>query len=153
MTNYILHTNMDAHHYIVLPKLLLQYSVVQSWKKRGKRVGKIADFGPLSPQVLVPRQFVRVCHSVNMKYGVQENNVAVTPLHNCGKCCSQFLDILQRLKISHMFIYREIKNLHELWRVEDRAQLGCLKSLRAQATTKTVQEWIRRNLLWKKITS
>jgi hypothetical protein len=79
--------------------------------------------------------------------------VAVTPLHNGGKCCSQILDILKRLKISHMFIYRAIKNLEELWRVQDRAQLGHLKSLRAQATIKTMQEWIRRNLLWKKITS
>jgi hypothetical protein len=48
-----------------------------------------------------------------------------------------------------MFIYRTIKQHEELWRVEDRAQLGCLKSLRAQATIRTVQEWIRRNLLWK----
>jgi len=46
-----------------------------------------------------------------------------------------------------MFIYWEIKHYKELWRVEDRAQSGCLRSVRAEATIKTVQEWIRQNLL------
>ena len=48
-----------------------------------------------------------------------------------------------------MFIYWSIKRYEELWRVEDRAQSGCLKSLRAQVAIKIVQEWIRWNLLWK----
>ena len=44
-----------------------------------------AVFGLLSLQVLVPRQFPRVCHSVNMECGVRGNHVAVVTLHNCGK--------------------------------------------------------------------
>ena len=52
-----------------------------------------------------------------------------------------------------MFIYPAIKHYKELWRVEDRAQSGCLKSVRAEATIKTVQERIRQNLLWKQIMS
>ena len=48
-----------------------------------------------------------------------------------------------------MFIYWAIKHYEELWRVEDRAQSGRLKSLRAQAAIRTVQEWICQNPLWK----
>ena len=53
-----------------------------------------------------------------------------------------------------MFIYWAIKRYEELWRVEDRAdraQSGRLKSVRAQATIKTVREQIHRNLLWKQM--
>ena len=46
-------------------------------------------FGILSLQVLVQRQFARVCHSINMEWGVKENHVAVIALHNCGKSYSQ----------------------------------------------------------------
>jgi len=35
----------------------------------------MAVFGLLFLQVLVPRQFARVCHSVNMEWGVKENHV------------------------------------------------------------------------------
>jgi len=38
----------------------------------------MAVFGLLSLQVLVLRQFARVCHSINMERGV-------IALHNCGK--------------------------------------------------------------------
>ena len=62
----------------------------------------MAVFGLLSLQVLVPRQFARVCHSVNMQWGVKENHVAVIALHNCGKLYSQIFKILKRLKISHV---------------------------------------------------
>jgi hypothetical protein len=48
-----------------------------------------------------------------------------------------------------MFIYTAIKHFKELWRVQDRAQPGRLKSLRAEAAIKTVWKQIRRNLLWK----
>jgi len=34
----------------------------------------------LSLQVLVPRQFALICHSVNMEWGVKENHVAVIAL-------------------------------------------------------------------------
>jgi len=49
----------------------------------------MAVFGLLSLQVFVPRQFVRVCHSINMECGVKENHVAVIALHSCGKSNSQ----------------------------------------------------------------
>jgi hypothetical protein len=41
-----------------------------------------------------------------------------------------------------MFIYPAIKHYKELWRVEDRTHSGCLKSVRAEAAIKTVQERI-----------
>jgi hypothetical protein len=84
-----------------------------------------------------------------MEWGVKENHVAVTALHNCGKSYSQIFELLKPLKILRMFIYRSIKCYEELWRVEDRAESGCVKSLRAQAVIKTVQEWISQNPLWK----
>jgi len=60
----------------------------------------MAIFGVLSLQVLVPRQFARVCHSVNMKWGVKENHVAVIALHKCGKSYSQIFKLLKQLNIS-----------------------------------------------------
>ena len=39
----------------------------------------MAVFGLLSLQVLVPRQFALICHSINMEWGVTENHVAVMP--------------------------------------------------------------------------
>ena len=48
-----------------------------------------------------------------------------------------------------MFIYPAIKHYKELWRVEDRAHSECLKSVRAEATVKTVWERIHWNPLWK----
>ena len=48
-----------------------------------------------------------------------------------------------------MFIYWAIKHYKELWVVEDRAWSGCLKSVRAEAAIKTVQEQIRQNPVWK----
>jgi hypothetical protein len=48
-----------------------------------------------------------------------------------------------------MLIYRAIKYYKELWRVENRARSGCLKSVRAEAAIKTVRERINRNPFWK----
>jgi hypothetical protein len=48
-----------------------------------------------------------------------------------------------------MFIYPVIKHYKELWRIEDRVQSGRLKSVRADASIKTVWVWICRNPLWK----
>jgi len=48
----------------------------------------MAVIGLLSLHVLVPRQFARVCHSVNMEWGVKENHVAVNAFHSCGKSYS-----------------------------------------------------------------
>jgi len=39
-----------------------------------------------------------------------------------------------------MFFYRAIKPYEKFWRVENRAQSGRLKSLRAKAAIKTVRE-------------
>jgi len=94
-------------------------------------VVRMAVFGLLSLQIFVPRQFARVCHSVNMEWGVKENHVAVTALHYCGKSYSQIFELLKPLKISLMFIHWSIKHSEELWRIEDWAQSGCLKSMRA----------------------
>ena len=75
--------------------------------------------------------------------------MVVIALPNCGKFHSQIFKLLKPLKISHMFIYLAIKHYKELWRVEDRAHSGRLRSVRVEAAIKTVREWIRQNLLWK----
>jgi len=48
-----------------------------------------------------------------------------------------------------MYIYREIEHYEELWRVEDEARSGRLRSVRAEAAIKTTWEGIRRNPFWK----
>jgi len=110
-------------------------------------------FGILSLQELVQRQFAQVCHSVNMEWGVKENHVAVIALHNCGISYSQIFELLNPLKILRMFINCACKRYQEIWRIVDRAQLRRLKSLRAQAAIKTVQERIHQNPLWKQKTA
>jgi len=102
----------------------------------------MAVFGLMSLQVFVPRQFVRVCHSVIMEWGVKENHVAVIALHKCGKSYSKIFEPLKLLKISQMFIYQAIKYHEALWRVEDRAQSRRMKSLKAQAVVKTAWQQI-----------
>jgi len=84
-------------------------------------------FRTMSLQVVVPRRFAWVCHSISMEWGASENHVAVIALHNCGKSYSQIFELLRPLKTSRLFIYQAIKHHEELWRVEDRAQSGCLK--------------------------
>jgi len=79
----------------------------------------------------------------------RKNHVAGTALHKCGKSDSQIFKLLKPLKISWNFIYRAIKSCKELWGVEDRAQLGCLKSVMTEAAIKTVWERIHWNLLSK----
>ena len=74
----------------------------------------MAIFGLLYLQVLVPRQFAHVCHSVNMEWGVKENHVAVIVLHRCRKSHSQIFELLKPLKNLRMFIYRAIKRYEEL---------------------------------------
>jgi hypothetical protein len=49
----------------------------------------MAVFGLLPLQVLVPRQFACVCHSISMEWGVKESCVAVIAVQNCGKSCSE----------------------------------------------------------------
>jgi hypothetical protein len=112
----------------------------------------MAVFGLLSLQVLVPKQFARVCHSVYMEWGVKENHGAVIALHNCGKSYSQIFKPLKPLKILQMFIYRAIKYYKEFWKVEDKSRSGHQKSVRAEGAIKSVQERIRRNPLWKQKT-
>jgi len=58
----------------------------------------MAVFGLLSLQVLLPRQFARICHGVNMEWGVKENHVAVIALHNCGKSRSQIFILLKTIE-------------------------------------------------------
>ena len=78
----------------------------------------------------------------------------------CGCACPSQLwkipfsnfKLLKPLKFSRMFIYLAIKHYKELW-IEDRVRSGHLKSVRAEATIKTVWERIRWNLLWKHIMS
>jgi hypothetical protein len=73
-----------------------------------------------------------------MEWGVEENHVAVIALHSCGKSYSQIFKLLKPLKITRMFIYQAIKHYKELHTVQDRAQSGLLKSVRAEAAIKTI---------------
>jgi len=109
----------------------------------------MAVFGLLTLQVLVPRQFSLICHSINMVWGVKENHVAVIALPNCGKFHSQIFTLLKPLRIPWMFIYPAIKHYKELWRVEVKVHSGCLKRMRAEAAIKIVWEWTCQNLVWK----
>jgi len=56
----------------------------------------------------VPRQFAHVSSSVNMEWGFQENRVVVNALRKCGKSDSQIFKLLNPLKISRNFVYREL---------------------------------------------
>jgi hypothetical protein len=98
----------------------------------------MAVIGLLSLQVLVPRQFALVWHSVNMEWGVKQNRVTLIALPNCIRFNSQIIKLLQPLEISRMLIYPAIKHFKELWRVEGRARPGRLKSMRAEAAIQTV---------------
>jgi hypothetical protein len=55
----------------------------------------------------------------------------------------------ETLETTENFVYQTIKHYKELWGVEDRAWSGRLKSVRAEATIKTVWEQIHQNPLWK----
>jgi ribosomal protein S17 len=103
-------------------------------------------------QVLVPKQLAHVSCSANMEWGFKETRLAVTVLHKCGKSDSQIFELLKPLKISRNFVYRAIKLYKELCGVE-RTRSGRIKSVRAEATIKTVRERICRNPLWKQIVS
>jgi hypothetical protein len=100
----------------------------------------VATFGLLTLKVLVPRQFIHISRSVNVEWGFKENRVAVIALHKCGKSDSQIFKLLKPLKISRNFVYLAIKRYKELWGVEERAQSGRLKIVRAEAAIKTVAE-------------
>jgi len=101
----------------------------------------------LSLQVLVPRQFARVCRIVNMDECVKENCVAVIALHNCRKSHSHIFELLKPLKSLQKFIYWANKHYNERCRVEDRARPGGPRCVRTEATIKTVWEQIHQNPL------
>jgi len=71
-----------------------------------------------------------------MEWGVKENHVADCP-SQLWKILFSIFELLKPLNISRMFIYWAIKHYEELWRVEDGAQSGRLRSVRAQAAIKT----------------
>ena len=110
-------------------------------------VQSLVIFRLFTLQVLVPRQFAHVSRSVNMEWGFKGNRVAVTALDKRGKSYYRIFKLLKQLKISRNFVYRAIKRYKGLWCVEDKARSGSLKSVRAEAAIKTVQERIRRNSL------
>jgi hypothetical protein len=82
-----------------------------------------------------------------MDEGVKENRVAVIALHNCRKSHSQIFELLKPLKSLRMIVYWTNKCYKELWRVVDMAPPGRPRSVRAEATIKTVWKWIHQNPL------
>ena len=114
----------------------------------------MAVFGLLSLQVLMQRQFARESGQHQHGVGCQGKPCGCDCPSQLWKSLFSISEPLQPLKSLLMFIYWAIKRYEELWRVEDRAdtaQSGRLKSVRAQATIKTVREQIHRNLLWKQM--
>jgi hypothetical protein len=73
--------------------------------------------------------------------------VAVIALHYCGKSDSHIFILLKPLKISSIGQLDIIRNSGVL----KMARSGRLKSVRAEAAIKTVQQRIRGNPLWKQI--
>jgi hypothetical protein len=116
---------------------------VQSWRQWGGRVVRMAVCGLLSLQVGTCAK--AVCSHLSQR----QHGVGCQVERCCGKSRSQIFKLLKPLKISRMFIYPAIKHYKELWRVEDGAHSGRMKSVRAEATIKTVRERIHQNLLWK----
>ena len=100
-------------------------------------------FDLLTLQVLMPRQLTHISRSVNMEWGFKENRVVVIALHKYRKSDSQIFKLLKPLKMLQNFICRAIKRYKELWGDEDRTRSGRLKSVRAEAAIRTVQERIR----------
>jgi len=84
-----------------------------------------------------------------MEWGFKENCVAVIALHKCGESDSKIFKLLKPLNILRNFVYLKIERYKELWSVEDRVRTGRLKSVSAEAATKTVREQIGRNSFWK----
>ena len=109
----------------------------------------MAFFGLFSLQVVVPRQFARVCHSVNIQCGVEGKKCGCHCPSQLQQIYSQIFEPLKPLKILRMYIFREIKCDEEHWRVEDRAQAGRRKSLMAETIIKIVRERIHWNLVCK----
>jgi len=68
----------------------------------------MAVFGLLSLQVLVPRQFACICHSINMEWSVKENHVAVNALHNCRKSHSQIFRLRNHWKFCECASIRQL---------------------------------------------
>jgi hypothetical protein len=83
-----------------------------------------------------------------MEWGVKENHVAVIALHKCRISHSQIFELLKIIENS-VNVCWAIKHYKELWRVEDRAQTGRLRSVRTEAPIRTVQERICQNPLQK----
>lgn len=77
----------------------------------------MAIFVLLSLEVLVPRQLVCLCCSVNIEWSVRVDHVAVIALHICRKFHSQIFSPLKPLTILWMFmcqvnkLYKEIRSL------------------------------------------
>jgi len=74
----------------------------------------MAVFELLSLRVLVPRQFARVSHSVNIECGVKENHVAVIALHKIPFSNFQTLKTTENFVNVHL---SAIKHYKELCRV------------------------------------
>lgn len=80
-----------------------------------------------------------------MDWGDYENRIAVIALHRVGKSNSEIFQILQKLKISRMFVHRTVNRFLETGSVKDRPREGRPRSVRSPAAVKAVAARIRRN--------
>ena len=107
---YFLPNSIQSCH-----KFCYKFHVVNSLRQWGGRVERMAGFGLLSLEVLVPRQFARMCRSIKVEWSAKEDSVSVIALHNCRKSHSQIFKLLKPFKISWMFVYWVIIRYKELW--------------------------------------
>ncbi|CAH2089999.1 unnamed protein product [Euphydryas editha] len=76
-----------------------------------------------------------------MEWGVKENRIAVIALHKLGMEPSVMFQILQKLGISRMFVYRTINRYNNTSSVEDQKRSG---RPRVVGTTNAVKARINR---------
>jgi len=96
------------------------FHVVWSWRQWGGRVIRMAVFGLLSLQILVPRQFARVFHSINMEWVSRKTMWLWLPFTIVENPILKFLTLKTNENFTNV-IYWAIKQYEEIWRVVGRA--------------------------------
>ena len=84
-----------------------------------------------------------------MEWGEYENCVAVIALHRVGKSAGEIFQLLKKLKITRLFVYRTVQRFLETGSVKDHPREGRPRTLRTPAVQKAVAARIRRNPVWK----
>ena len=73
-----------------------------------------------------------------MEWGEYENRVAVIALHKVGKSAGEIFQLLKKLKITRLFVYRTIQRFLETESVKVRPREGHPRTVRTPAVQKAV---------------